>query len=410
MQQRRDISAEPYPTAVTVGNGQPPAAPPSNSAIHNYGQTNQLPPPPPSNKSSNAKNRFTNSAIQDGSGGGGGSGAGYYGFYGKQPTNADYYGKYEVEFAAHHRKTPTVAATGTNQLPFNHLPKVEPFAEQKPDFHHIKSDFHSGNLKADLAHQKALEFQHGKIANFHANQQSFYNHPSQNLATVNGQSVNANHQVPIQYASQYYSNEYACIVPGEIDATAAAAYYEQKPSHPNYYENMYHHGNSGEYNAIGNENPYGAAASAPPSNGQLPGENCDNFMYPQYFEGNQNAHPNHQTHAHHPSSQPQQQHHTGIHQTVHGSTTAAINIGHGNNHIHQTAQQQQQSAQTAGGNNFSTHSAAVAPPYHHMPHTMNGLNGNNQQIISMENSNSSSDFNFLSNLANDFAPEYYQLS
>ena len=27
-----------------------------------------------------------------------------------------------------------------------------------------------------------------------------------------------------------------------------------------------------------------------------------------------------------------------------------------------------------------------------------------------ENSNSSSDFNFLSNLANDFAPEYYQLS
>lgn len=28
----------------------------------------------------------------------------------------------------------------------------------------------------------------------------------------------------------------------------------------------------------------------------------------------------------------------------------------------------------------------------------------------VENSNSSSDFNFLSNLANDFAPEYYQLS
>ncbi|KAK0077381.1 hypothetical protein PV325_004020 [Microctonus aethiopoides] len=31
-------------------------------------------------------------------------------------------------------------------------------------------------------------------------------------------------------------------------------------------------------------------------------------------------------------------------------------------------------------------------------------------IISVDNSNSSSDFNFLSNLANDFAPEYYQLS
>lgn len=31
-------------------------------------------------------------------------------------------------------------------------------------------------------------------------------------------------------------------------------------------------------------------------------------------------------------------------------------------------------------------------------------------IGGLENSNSSSDFNFLSNLANDFAPEYYQLS
>uniref|UniRef100_A0A182J2K9 Uncharacterized protein n=1 Tax=Anopheles atroparvus TaxID=41427 RepID=A0A182J2K9_ANOAO len=31
-------------------------------------------------------------------------------------------------------------------------------------------------------------------------------------------------------------------------------------------------------------------------------------------------------------------------------------------------------------------------------------------MVSLDNSNSSSDFNFLSNLANDFAPEYYQLS
>lgn len=406
MQQRRDISAEPYPTAVTIGNGQPAAAPPNNSAIHNYGPTNQLPPPPPSNKATNAKNRFSNSAIQDGGSGGVGGGGGYYGFYGKQPSNADYYGKYEVEFAAHHRKTPTVAAAGTNQMPFNHQPKGEHFAEQKSDFHHIKNDFPSGNIKADLAHQKALEFQHGKMANFHANQQGFYNHPSHNVATVNGQNVDANHQVPIQYASQYYSNEYGGVAPGDMDATAAAAYYEQKASHPNYYENMYHHGNSGEYNAIGNENPYGTTAIAPPSNGQLPGENCDSFMYPQYFEGNQNAHPNHQTHAHHPTSQPHQQHHTGIHQTVHGSATATINISHGHNQLHQTAQQQ--SAQTVGGN-FTTHSGPVAPPYHHMQHTVNGLNGN-QHIINMENSNSSSDFNFLSNLANDFAPEYYQLS
>lgn len=415
MQQRRDISAEPYSTAVNIGNGaqppppQPPPLPSNNTAIHNYAPSNHLPPPPPSIKQTNAKNRFTNSAIQDGN---------YYGFYGKQPTNADYYGKYDAEFAAHHRKTPTVAATtASNQMPFNHQPKVEHFVEPKSDFHHIKTDFHSGHIKAELAHQKAMEFQHGKVANFHANQQSFYNHPSHNLASVvNGQNADGNHQVPIQYTSQYYPNEYAGVAPGEMDATAAAAYYDHKTSHPNYYENMYH-GNSGEYNAIGNENPYGTApaatpAVAPPSNGQLPSENCDNFMYPQYFEGNQNAHSNHQTHAqaqaHHPPPplpSQQHQHHTGIHQTVHGTATATINISHGHNQIHQTAQQQ--SAQTVGGN-FSTHNV-VAPPYHHMQHTMNGLNGN-QHIINMENSNSSSDFNFLSNLANDFAPEYYQLS
>lgn len=33
----------------------------------------------------------------------------------------------------------------------------------------------------------------------------------------------------------------------------------------------------------------------------------------------------------------------------------------------------------------------------------------NQQVAPPENSNGSSDFNFLSNLANDYIPEYYQI-
>lgn len=409
MQQRRDIvSAEPYPPSVTIGNGQSPAAvPPNSSAIHTYGPTNPLPPPPPTNstKTTNAKNRLANANAQDGVGG---AGPTYYGFYGKQqPPTADYYGKYEVEFAAHHRKASAV--TTANQMPFTHPTKNEHFVEPKPDFHHIKGDFHGVNIKADLLHPKGMEFPHGKMGNFHANQPNFYNP----MAPVNGQNVDGNHQVPIQYGSQYYPNEYGggggAVAPGEMDANAA--YYEQKPSHPNYYDNMYHHG--GEYNPIGNENPYATAANAPPSNGQMPGgENCDNFMYPQYYDGN-NAHPNHQAHAHHPSPQhqqpqqpPPQQQHTGIH-TVHGTATATININHGHNPLHQTAAQQ--SVQAVGGS-FTAHGAAVAPCYHNMQHAMNGgLNGN-QHIINMENSNSSSDFNFLSNLANDFAPEYYQLS
>ncbi|XP_055587732.1 homeotic protein proboscipedia [Uranotaenia lowii] len=60
--------------------------------------------------------------------------------------------------------------------------------------------------------------------------------------------------------------------------------------------------------------------------------------------------------------------------------------------------------------------------HHHNPHQSTGSGGANAYgpnsggpnanlvPASLENSNSSSDFNFLSNLANDFAPEYYQLS
>ena len=44
------------------------------------------------------------------------------------------------------------------------------------------------------------------------------------------------------------------------------------------------------------------------------------------------------------------------------------------------------------------------------PSVQGGTNAAVQPQPQADNSNSSSDFNFLSNLANDFAPEYYQLS
>lgn len=52
---------------------------------------------------------------------------------------------------------------------------------------------------------------------------------------------------------------------------------------------------------------------------------------------------------------------------------------------------------------FYGNSGSSEPPQTHVPQT--GV-----QSTAGENSNSSADFNFLSNLANDFAPEYYQLS
>lgn len=52
---------------------------------------------------------------------------------------------------------------------------------------------------------------------------------------------------------------------------------------------------------------------------------------------------------------------------------------------------------------------ATAMPTHNTNNfPQSGPAGNLTGMV--ENSNSSSDFNFLSNLANDFVPEYYQLS
>ncbi|KDR19417.1 Homeotic protein proboscipedia [Zootermopsis nevadensis] len=60
--------------------------------------------------------------------------------------------------------------------------------------------------------------------------------------------------------------------------------------------------------------------------------------------------------------------------------------------------------QTDSGDNFNNFHHFYSEPHHSHP----TVHHNNP--ASAENSNSSSDFNFLSNLANDFAPEYYQLS
>lgn len=54
-------------------------------------------------------------------------------------------------------------------------------------------------------------------------------------------------------------------------------------------------------------------------------------------------------------------------------------------------------------NSVRTESSDHYTSFHH-------FYGEQQQHQQSENSNSSSDFNFLTNLANDFAPEYYQLS
>lgn len=67
---------------------------------------------------------------------------------------------------------------------------------------------------------------------------------------------------------------------------------------------------------------------------------------------------------------------------------------------------------SGGPNNNFVNPANVQPPTmpaHNTNFPQTGPGANNLNGL-VDNSNSSSDFNFLSNLANDFVPEYYQLS
>lgn len=133
----------------------------------------------------------------------------------------------------------------------------------------------------------------------------------------------------------------------EVPPIESNNFYDSK-TQTNYYENVNYY-----------PNEYAAEPYAPPSI-----DNCDNYTYPQYFESGQ---PNQMIHA------------TANTQPIQNNST----------HSNQPAE---------------TNYTQCSPSY-------SGSNTNgNHNIGNLENnSNSSSDFTFLSNLANDFAPEYYQL-
>lgn len=343
-----------------VHSSYPPPAPTATAAT-----VVPTPPVPPTTKQSSNKNRFNNSAAASAAA----QESYFHGYYGKQQP--EYYGKYEIEFA-HHQKSLAVAQ---NQLDFHHQKSDFSGHLAKPEFHHIKADFH--HIKPEQLALKGhhAEF-HAKNHNFHPNQ-SYYN---QHHAGTHGSNAN---QMPVQYANQYYHSEYDGTTPGGDPA----AYYDPK-GQPNYYENLnYHHG---DYQTA---DTYATAAV---SGGIVP-DNCNNFVYPQYYETGQSQQPHLQPIQH-------QQHGTS-------SVPTAIAQPH-----HQVSQVQNHHANAQQPLNFNhgpqPYSAAVAALNH--TGTVGGaglLNGNHNNLANhMENSNSSSDFNFLSNLANDFAPEYYQLS
>ncbi|XP_053970101.1 homeotic protein proboscipedia isoform X2 [Anastrepha ludens] len=362
----------------------------------------------------------------------------------------NYYGKYDHEFAAsgspQHRQNLTLPMPPQHklqQMPNNnqlnhqqHQPNGE-YRSPKPDFiSKLSPDIH--NLK--LQH----EFQAGKptAANaFHLpqthqqshappQQQAFYSHGGEpGPPGVAGHYMNYNHHA-VDNGSGYMHPQHH---DGEFEVTSlntGSSYYEAKTQTASYYDHLnfqqqqhqqsihsefhqhqaqqahdthqlqpQHHphigGIAAEYMADGSPHVKIGVAAEPtsaaadmyiPPNASALGvqmENCDGSYgsFASYYE---NGPPQMQPE---PTMPPH--HHPHLH-PHHQPPTTHMNIG---------------------ANNFPINGStpANAPTY---PMAGNGVpgTGTGGNLTGMENSNSSSDFNFLSNLANDFAPEYYQLS
>ncbi|XP_026831929.1 homeotic protein proboscipedia [Drosophila erecta] len=211
----------------------------------------------------------------------------------------------------------------------------------------------------------------------HQQQQHHQNHVADFEAPVNGPSNfnNGAYYDNMSFQQQAQAHQHQTVV-----------FQQQQPHQPAAinHQHMHHLGTGETYSALGLQmencegyNSFGAAGS---SGG--------------YYEaGQQPPVPAAHGHGHHPHHvQVPAQAHAHIH--AHHNSAAipgGVGVGPPPSHIHGFAINGGPTGQGQGfGNNGSTAAGTAA-------------------ISGLENSNSS-DFNFLSNLANDFAPEYYQLS
>lgn len=217
------------------------------------------------------------------------------------------------------------------------------------EYHYQKNNF--PHVRPDFHHLKGDAFHavkpelNYKVHDVHGKAHNF--HRNQNYYNQHNAAANPTPQYP--NPNQYYHSEY------EVPPIESNNFYDSK-TQTSYYENVNYYPN--EYG--------GAAATAEPYGVPPSIDNCDNYTYPQYFETGQ---------------QPNQM-------------------------IHATANTQPIQNNPATHNN---HQPSEANYTQCSPSYSGNTNGNHNIGNLEHNSNSSSDFTFLSNLANDFAPEYYQL-
>lgn len=141
-------------------------------------------------------------------------------------------------------------------------------------------------------------------------------------------------------------------------------------------------------------------------------ENCDGYnnfggSYYETAPGQQQppVAPSH-GHPHHPHHHMQAQTHPHLHGHHNPASAAAAQVvgpppGVPTSHVH---------IPNSNPNSNFVLNGAPGGQVQPFANTGGAVAAGGGAIVGLENSNSSSDFNFLSNLANDFAPEYYQLS
>lgn len=305
-----------------------------------------------------------------------------------------------------------------------YFPGFYPKHGPPPNIHHQPNDvmftkheleFHQKNMSATQQQQQQQQGQQNQFPPFHGAVQKYdiheYEHHNLLKNDVNhkmsvGNNVHSARPPPLDFPSpqnaaqiyynennaqnshnQYYPNEFDPIgndgansggngnsnvpssgVGNNGNGNVAGGYFDPK-SQAHYYDMNYHHQHSGnDYSEM-----YGPNA--------VINENCENFSsFQQYYD-------HHQHPQNHPQQQQQNLHHPHPpHHYPHHIAAAAV------------AQQ-----------NLATNPVATAYVHHQQNFAASNAPQVHGNTSLTENSNSSSDFNFLSNL-NDFAPEYYQLS
>ncbi|XP_023165283.2 homeotic protein proboscipedia isoform X1 [Drosophila hydei] len=310
-----------------------------------------------------------------------------------QQMPQDYYGKYDIEFSASPHHNPHKQQQQQQQ------PLHGEYLSPKPNSNAANVSFHQNSQQQQHQHEQFYynyNDTNGGSAYMNHQQQQQQHHPIGDFEAPPINGPNNFYDPKSQASSAYYDNmnfqhQHQTVVFQQQQQQQQ----QQHPQHAplNQQQPMHHIGGGETYSALG-----------------LQMENCDGYnnFAGSYYDptaGQQqppipptHSHPVPHPHAnpHHPHHQMQAQTHPHIHAHHNAATAAAAVQVVGApplpaNHLHNA------------NTNFGGQLQAFA-------NTGGSGVGGAAVISGLENSNSSSDFNFLSNLANDFAPEYYQLS